>query len=73
MCLTDALSCEGVLSMNVNSQGPARHHSPKFCTVAIVFLGSHQVVEDPNPRGTDVGESTRNTWKRQKPTMDKRA
>ena len=57
MRLADALSCEGVLGMNVDSQGPIRYHSPKFCTVAIVFLDGHQVVKNPKPHGKDVGKS----------------
>ena len=60
MCLADALGREWVLSMGVDSQGTTRNQSPEFCTVAVAFLESHQIVEDPNPRGMDVGESTRN-------------
>ena len=72
MCLADALSCEGVLGMNVDSQGPIRYHSPKFCTVAVVFLKGHQVVKNPNPHDKDVGESIKKTLKRKEPTRDKR-
>ena len=60
MCLADALVRKWVLSMDVDSQGTTRNQSPEFGTVAVVFLESHQIVEDPNPRGVDVGESTGN-------------
>ena len=54
LCLADALGRERVLSINVDFQGTTRHQSPEFCTVAVAFLEGHQVVEDPDTRGTYV-------------------
>jgi hypothetical protein len=61
MRLADALGRESILSINVNFQGTTRYQFPEFCTVAVAFLEGHHVVEDPEPRRMDVGETTRNT------------